>query len=65
MFESLEQQYRRQLNNWLFNVAQTVNSVQFDKNATYEEKLKALDLLQRQIAEAKRAVIFLINKGAK
>ena len=65
MFETLEQQYRRQLNNWLVAVAQTVRSIQFDRSATYEQKLKELDVLHKQIADAKRAVIYLMNKGAQ
>lgn len=64
MFETLEQQYKRQLNNWLVAVAQTIHSVQFGQS-TYEDKLKALDVIQKQLADAKRAVMFLMNREKK
>jgi len=64
VFETLEQQYKRSLHNWIAHVQQTLHAVQHG-NASYEEKLKALDLIQKQLADAKRAVIFLMNRGGK
>lgn len=58
---NLRDQYRRELNNWLIAVAQTVHGIQYDQKATLKDKLKALDLIHKQIAAAKRALVFLDN----
>jgi hypothetical protein len=57
----IRDQYKRELNNWLFAVSQTISAVQFDQKATFEQKLKALETIHEQLAKAKRAIIFLIN----
>ena len=56
-----ERQYRRELQNWLVTVKQTVDAVQRDQLAPLDEKIKALDLIHTQIANVKRALIFLKN----
>lgn len=58
---NLRDQYKREFNNWILAVAQTVHGIQFDNKATLEEKLKALDVMHKQIAAAKRTLIFISN----
>jgi len=58
---NIRDQYKREFNNWLFAVSQTVAGIQHDQKATLEQKLKALELIHTQLTKAKRAVIFLIN----
>jgi hypothetical protein len=58
---NIRDQYKREFNNWLFAVSQTVAGIQQDQKATLEQKLKALELIHTQLIRAKRAMIFLIN----
>jgi hypothetical protein len=61
---NIRDQYKRELNNWLFAVSQTIAGIQHDQKATIDEKLKALDLIHMQLVKAKRAMIFLKNTQA-
>lgn len=58
---NIRDQYKRELNNWLFAVSQTISAVQHDQKATFEQKLTALNTVHEQLSKAKRAIIFLIN----
>jgi len=58
---NVRDQYKREFHNWIFAVSQTVQALQHDQKATLEQKLKALDTLHKQLAAAKRTLIFIYN----
>ncbi len=56
---------QRQFDNWVSSVINVLHAVKNQQNLSWDEKLKALESVNKTFPDAKRLVIYFMNTGVK